>query len=105
MTAAGATISVLPSWRCHCQKCETTTDWRCDCPAVDVEKVTFNGELRISVGVLHKKGCAAPERCPDQDCRSLRWWEPPRWRHGEGTSDETLRRRRLSRAAQRRKRR
>ncbi len=99
----GATVSILPSWRCPCLKCEVTSDWRCDCPAVDVPKITFNGECRISAAALHKKGCAPPPKCPNRTCRAEGWWIAPRWRHGEGTSRETMRRRKLERAAKRKK--
>ena len=87
----------IPGWRMPCLKCEVTSDWPCECPAPR--------ELDDVAGVpSHRANCGPPERCPNQECRSLRWWEPPKWRRGEGTSRETIRRRKLERAAKRRSR-
>jgi hypothetical protein len=86
MSTPGKSI-FLPAWRCACVRCGVTTEARCSCPPYEA-----GGDVRTP---RHLEGCEPPDRCPNRECRAPRYWEEPRWKRGEGTSRETVRRRRI----------
>lgn len=90
----------VPQWRIRCIRCKHVIAWECECrPWDSSDGLWAAGQEMGAIGlrVLHEETCRPPDRCPRRACRQP-WATPPKWRHGEGTSRETLRRRAKAKA-------
>jgi hypothetical protein len=88
--AAAVVPVLLPGYACHCARCGHAWMSHCDC----LTPTTCDDDLSFSI---HARTCAPPRRCPR--CKAPGWERPAAWTPGEGTSRESLRRRKLERAA------
>jgi hypothetical protein len=97
--AAAVTSVMLPAYATPCLRCLRTIVTACDCDPVKADRARTNTHASTCRPTYRAEGGALPNRCPS--CTSPKWLEAPAWRHGAGTSAETLRRRKVARAAAR----